>query len=180
MVLHKALYFLQRFSTSLQMNSQRLITFEVSHMQRICVLLHSRAHLKPFKGMSVALEHLTEYFKRNSFIINLRKMQVCAFHLNNQQGKGEFNIWNNEKLKHDDFLVYLGVTSDQTLSFADHTKKLKLKVATRNNLLGKLASCNWEADPKRLRTTAVALSHSIAEYCLAELARSCHTHQIDP
>ena len=106
---------------------------------------------------------------------------MCVFHLNNHQAKRKLNIfWNNERLEHVDFPVYLGVTLDRTLSFAEHIRKLKSKVATRNNLLGKLANSNWGTDPKTLRTTALALCYSTAEYCSAAWARSCHAHKIDP
>ena len=108
-------------------------------------------------------------------------MQVCAFHLNNHKTKRKLNIfWNNERLKHDDFPVYLGVTLDQTLSFAEHVRKLKSNVATRNNLLGKLANYSWGRDPKTFRTTALVLSYFTAEYCSAAWVRSCHAHKIDP
>ena len=44
---------------------------------------------------------------------NLEKTQVCSFHLNNHQAKRKLSIFcNNERLKHDDFPVYLGVTLD--------------------------------------------------------------------
>ena len=72
------------------------------------------------------------------------------------------------------------MTLDRTLSFAQHTKNVKAKVAARNSLLGKLANSNWGADPKTLRTTALALSYSSAEYCSAVWARSCHAKKVDP
>ena len=121
------------------------------------------------------------YYKCKSLNANPGKTQVCAFHLNNHQAKRKLNIfWNDERLKHEDFPVYLGVTLDRTLSFAEHVRKLKSKVATRNNLLGKLANSNWGTDPKTLRTTALAQSYSTAEYCSAAWARSYHAHTIDP
>ena len=78
------------------------------------------------------------------------------------------------------FPVYLGVTLDRTLSFAQHAKNVKAKIATRNNLLGKLANSSWGANPETLRTTALALSYSAAEYCCPVWARSSHASKIDP
>ncbi|GFS02699.1 RNA-directed DNA polymerase from mobile element jockey-like protein [Elysia marginata] len=43
----------------------------------------------------------------------------------------------------------------------------------------KLANSNWGADPKTLRTTALALSYSTAEYSSAVWARSCHAKKVD-
>ena len=123
---------------------------------------------------------LTDYYKRNFLNANPGKTQVCAFHLNNHQAHKKLKIsWNGETLQNDSFPVYLGVTLDRTLSFGEHIRKLKAKVASRNNLLGKLANCNWGADPKTLRTTALALSYSTAEYCSAVWARSHHADKIN-
>ena len=106
---------------------------------------------------------------------------MCAFHLNNHQADTKLKItWNGQTLENDNFPVYLGVTLDRTLSFAEHVRKNKAKLATRNNLLRKLANSNWGTDPKTLRTTALALSYSVAEYCSPVWARSCHTKKIDP
>ena len=66
------------------------------------------------------------------------------------------------------------------MSFAQHAKNVKAKVATRNNLLGKLANTSWGANPETLRTTALALSYSTAEYCSPVWARSSHAKKIDP
>ena len=73
----------------------------------------------------------------------------------------------------------MGVTLDRTLSFKDHVTKLKGKLASRNDLLSKLATTKWGADPKTLRQTALALCHSTAEYCAPVWERSCHAHKID-
>ena len=83
-------------------------------------------------------------------------------------------------LENDSFPVYLGVTLDRTLSFAEYVRKTKAKTASRNNLLGKLSNSEWETDPKTLRTTAMALSYLVAEYCSPVWARSWHATKIDP
>ena len=72
------------------------------------------------------------------------------------------------------------MTLDRTLSFAKHAQNVKAKVASRNNLLGKLANSTWGADPKTLRTTAMALCYSSAEYASPVWARSCHAKKVDP
>ena len=71
------------------------------------------------------------------------------------------------------------MTLDRTLSYAEHAKKTKGKTATRNNLLAKLANSSWGADPVTLRTTALALSYSTAEYCCLVWGRSCHAKKVD-
>ena len=133
------------------------------------------------KRLSEALNTLTEYYRQNSLNANPGKTQVCAFHLNNHEANKKLNItWNGQILENDSFPVYLGVTLDRTLSFKEHARKVKAKVATRNNLLGKLANSNWGANPSTLRSTALALSYSTAEYCSPVWANSCHAKSIDP
>ena len=58
-------------------------------------------------------------------------------------------------------------------------KKVKGKVSTRNNLLAKLANSSWGTDPRTLRTTALALSYSTAEYCCAVWGKSSHANKIN-
>ena len=106
---------------------------------------------------------------------------MCAFHLNNHQAQRKVNItWNDQLLDNDDFPKYLGVTLDRTLSFAKHVQNVKAKVAARNSLLGKLTNTQWGANPSTLRTTALALSYSTAEYASAVWARSTHAKKVDP
>ncbi|XP_030765028.1 uncharacterized protein LOC115889220 [Sitophilus oryzae] len=66
------------------------------------------------------------------------------------------------------------------LSFKHHVEKTRANISTRNNLLAKLASSTWEANPHTLRTTALALSYSVAEYAAPVWERSCHAKKIDP
>ena len=131
--------------------------------------------------LTKALESLSEYYQQNSLNANPTKTQVCAFHLNNHQANYKLNIqWNGEVLQNDTFPVYLGVILDRTLSFKEHAKKVKGKVAKRNVLLGKLANSSWGTNPETLRTTAMALCYSAAEYCAPVWANSCHAKKIDP
>ena len=130
--------------------------------------------------LTEALEELTDYYTKNSLNANPGKTQVCAFHLNNHAAGRKLNItWNDQILENDSHPKYLGVTLDRTLSFSKHVQNVKAKIATRNNLLSKLANSTWGADPKTLRTTAMALSYSSAEYASPVWARSCHAKKVD-
>ena len=55
-----------------------------------------------------------------------------------------------------------------------------MNVATRNNLLTKLATSKWGANPSTIRTTALALSYSTAEYAASVWTRSAHAKNLDP
>ena len=55
-----------------------------------------------------------------------------------------------------------------------------MKVATPNNLLTKLATSKWGANPSTIRKkTALALSYSTAEYAAPVWARSAHAKNLD-
>ena len=75
---------------------------------------------------------------------------------------------------------YLGVTLDRSLSYKQHIRNTKMKVATRNNLLTKLATSKWGANPSTIRTTALALGYYTAEYAAPDWARSAHAKNLDP
>ena len=69
---------------------------------------------------------------------------------------------------------------DRTLSIKEHARKLKAKIQSRNALLSKLANSKCGANPYyTLRTTALALCFSTAEYACPVLERSAHAGKID-
>ena len=87
--------------------------------------------------------------------------------------------WNGLELDHYPNPIYLGVTLDRTLSFKQHALNTKAKVNTRNNLLRKLTNSRWGAHPATVRTTALALCFSTAEYACSSWGRSRHTGHVD-
>ena len=128
-----------------------------------------------------ALGNLTEYYRNNSLRANPDKTQVTAFHLRNREAKRSLKVkWNDTELENTAHPKYLGVTLDRTLSYKQHIQNTKMKVATRNNLLKKLANSQWGTNASTIRTTALALCYSTAEYAAPVWARSSHAHQLDP
>jgi len=65
------------------------------------------------------------------------------------------------------------------LTLRSHLKKSAAKLGTRNNLLSKLAGSSWGAQASTLRTSALAICYSVAEYCAPVWSRSSHTNLID-
>jgi len=88
-------------------------------------------------------------------------------------------LMDGQPLKHDSFPVYIGVTLDRTLSYRQHLQKTAAKVISRNSLLSKLAGSSWGANAETLRTSALALCYSVAEYCCPVWFRSAHTDVVD-
>ncbi|KAK3883799.1 hypothetical protein Pcinc_011924 [Petrolisthes cinctipes] len=146
----------------------------------LCIATQSKTFEIIENRLTEALSILSGYYKQWFLNANPGKTQVCTFHLNNHQANRILRVkWENEELENTKFPVYLGVTLDRTLSFKEHMRKLKEKVASRNNLLRKLANSKWGTDPNTLKTTAVALCFSTAEYCAPVWARSCHASAVD-
>ena len=109
------------------------------------------------------------------------KTQVTAFHLRNREAKRLLKVsWNRVDLDNTAQSKYLGVTFDMTLSYKQHIHNTKIKVATRNNPLNKLASSKWGTNTNTTRTTALALCYSIAEYVAPVWAISSHADILDP
>jgi len=75
--------------------------------------------------------------------------------------------------------VYLGVTSDRTLSYRQHLTKTAGNLQSRNNLLMKLVGSSWGANANTLRSSALALPYSVAEYCCPVWERSTHVSLVD-
>ena len=128
-----------------------------------------------------ALSELTQYYRNNSLRANPDKTQVTAFHLRNREVKRSLNIaWNGVDLENTAYPKYLGVTLDRTLNYKQHILNTKMKVATHNNMLKKLANSKWGTNARTIRTTALALCYSTAEYAAPVWARSSHANKLNP
>ena len=123
---------------------------------------------------------MTTYYKVNSLRDNPEK-KLTAFHLRNKEAKRSLKlVWNITELENTTHPKYLGVTLDRSLSYKQHIQNTKMKVATHNNVLTKLATSRWGANPSTIRTTALALSYSTAEYAGPVWARSANAKNLDP
>ena len=130
--------------------------------------------------LNADVELLAEYFSEWILKPSVTKTVTSSFHLQNAQAARELDIvMNGQRLRHDPNPIYLGVTLDRSLTFHAHLKKTAAKVGARNNLLSKLAGTTWGSSAATLRTSALALCYSTAEYCAPVWARSTHTKLVD-
>lgn len=88
-------------------------------------------------------------------------------------------MFDGARLEHDFNPVYLGVKLERSLTYGRHIDKLRLKLATRNNLLRKLVGTSWGACASVLRITGLALVYSCAEYCSSSWLNSAHAKKVD-
>ena len=66
------------------------------------------------------------------------------------------------------------------ITFKTHVIKLKESLSARSALLCKLSTSCWGANPATIRSTALTLCFSAAEYACAVWERSAHAKKIDP
>ena len=130
------------------------------------------------KYVGVTIDRTLSY---KQHIQNPDKTQVTAFHLRNREAKRSLKVsWNGVDLENTTHSKYVGVTIDRTLSYKQHIQNTKMKVATRNNHLKKLAKSKSGTNASTIRTTALALCYSIAEYAAPVWARSTYADILDP
>ena len=130
--------------------------------------------------LTADLARITEYCSRWRLKPSVTKTVSSVFHLHNASASRELEVtMNGQRLRHEPFPCYLGVTFDRALTYKEHLTKTAKKLVSRNNLLMKLAGSTWGASANTLRTSALALCFSVAEYCCPVWFQSAHTHLVD-
>jgi len=103
-----------------------------------------------------------------------------VFHLHNTSTTRELSVYlDGKRLWHESHLTYLGVTLDRMLSYRVHLIKTAGKLKNQNNLLMKLAGSTWGTSANTLRSSALALCYSAAEYCAPVWSCCAHTSQVE-
>ena len=144
-------------------------------------LMHTSKDWKTLEGtLSQDMTTLSAYLQTWRLKLSHTKTVTTAFHLSNRKAKRELKIFNNGKLlPYCPTPTYLGVKLDRSLTFRHHLEALRKKLSTRVTLLRRLAGSGWGAGAKTLRTAALSLVYSTAEYCAPVWCRSAHTRLID-
>ena len=147
----------------------------------LCIATQNQSFVKLEESLSDALAGLIPFYATNHLRANPDKTQISAFHLKNRDANQQLRIsWYGKRLKHTTNPVYLGVTLDRSLTYKNHIANTKAKVGARNSILKKLANTNWGTDARTIRTTALTLCFSAAEYASPVWSRSAHSPKIDP
>ena len=130
-------------------------------------MLHSSGDCKVLeRTLSEDITTLSAYLQTWRLKLSHAKTVTEAFHLRNQEAKRELKLKNNGKiLPFCPVPTYLGVKLDRALTHRHHFEVLRKKISTRVSLLRPFAGSGWGAGAKTLRTPALSLIYSIAEYC---------------
>lgn len=179
MAYRKEAYCLRSYTTYTPTINLFLTTRDCSYT-RTTQRLPLKGQVLTSRKLADALRELARYYDANQLKPNPSNIQLCAFHLRNRDSGVELDvIWRESRLQHCPTPRYLGVTLDRTLSFKQHCLNTKVKVCSRNNIIRKLTSYTWGAQPSTLRTSTLALSISATEYAAPIWNASVHARQVD-
>lgn len=126
------------------------------------------------------LNTMSEYYRQWGLCLNKEKAEVTIFHLDNRSASKKLNVFlNGSRLTYNMCPTYLGVPLGRILTFKQALEQRAKKLKMRNNLLQKLAGAHWGVNGNVLRTAALSLVYSAAEYASTAWYRSRHTDKID-
>ena len=126
------------------------------------------------------METLANFLHTWRLKLSTEKNTSTPFHLSNREAQRQLAIRvNGNILPHGPQSKYLGVKLDRQLTHRQLIKDLLGKVTARNNLIRCLARSTWGAKTTILRTAALAIVFSAAEYVPPVWERSIHTKKLD-
>jgi len=119
---------------------------------------------------------IADYLSAWKLKLSVTKTTSTAFHLNNKETKRQLvvNVRGNT-LPYNPNPTYLGVKLDRQLTYKQHAEGLCQKILPRNNLLRCLAGSSRGANTPTIRTSALVIVFSAAEYAAPVWCRSCHS-----
>ena len=144
-------------------------------------LLHSdRAWSNVENTLTADMSLIAKYLRTWRLKLSMAKTTATAFHLNTKEANRQLTITlDGTPLSYNATPTYLGVKLDRQLTYKEHLKSIRAKVSSRNNLLRRLAGSKWGACATTLRTSALALVYSAAEYASPAWCRSSHAKKLD-
>ena len=146
----------------------------------LALLYSDRSWSKVEDVLTKDMAELATYLETWRLKLSVAKTCTTAFHLNNKEAHRQLTVpLNGSPLPYNPTPTYLGVKLDRQLTLKHHLESLRAKVSSRNNLLRRLAGSSWGANTTTLRTGAIALVYSAAEYAAPAWCRSVHTRKLD-
>ena len=146
----------------------------------LALLYSDKSWPKVEEALTKDMTLIADYLETWRLKLSVAKTTTTAFHLNTKEARRQLTVnLNGTPLPYNATPTYLGVKFDRQLTFKYHLESLRAKVSSRNNLLRRLAGSSWGANTSTLRTGALALVYSAAEYAAPAWCRSAHTSKLD-
>lgn len=146
----------------------------------LAIAVQSKSFEEGATVLTQDLEILSAYYRKWRLCPNPSKTEVCAFHLNNNLARQQLNVtFCQNRVRHNFNPKYLGVTLDRSLTYRKHLEITGQKLKARNNIIRKLTGTTWGAQAATLRTAALSLVYSTAEYCAPVWQGSRHVNKVD-
>ena len=144
-------------------------------------ILHTSGDWKELERfLSQDMTTFSEYLQTWRLKLSHSKTVTVAFHLHNREAKRELKVCNIGKtFAFCPVPTYLGVKLGRSLTNRPHLEALRKKLCARVSLLRRLAGTGWGSSAKTLRTAALSLVYSTAEYCAPVWCHGTHTCLID-
>ena len=141
----------------------------------LALLYSGRSWTTVENTLSTDMDVFAKYLRTWSLKLSSAKTTATPFTLNTKEAHRQLTVkLDGSTLPCNPTPTYLGVKMDRQLTFKQHIEALRGKVASRNNLLRRLAGSSWGAYTSTLRTGALALVYSAAEYAAPAWCRSTH------
>lgn len=132
------------------------------------------------RNLNNDLMKLDSFYTANRLRANPSKTEVTTFHLSSHKANRKIKVKFCGKIVPYSFTPkYLGNTLDRSLTYKLQLNKLSGKLKSRCNIIQKLSGTTWGATASTLRTSAVSLVYSTAEYCCPVWSHSAHIGRID-
>jgi len=164
------------YTNDLPMTTSR----KFAYADDICLGTQAKSFEELESTLSTDISNVAQYCRDWRLQPSVTKTVASVFHLHNASAARQLKIVMDGKvLRHEASPTYLGVTLDRSLTYHHHLQKTSAKIKSRNNILGRLAGTTWGASARTLRTSALALCYSTAEYCAPVWERSAHVNLVD-
>ena len=125
------------------------------------------------------MDGFADFFQTCRLKLNSSKTASTPFHLKNHEARRQLNICvHGNTLPHNPHPRHFGVKLDRLLTYRQHIEGPRGKVMARNNFIRCLSGSTWGANAKTLRTAALAIVYSSAEYATPARSRSSHTKKL--
>ena len=107
---------------------------------------------------------------------------MCAFHIRNREAKCQLKVtWSGTTLENCEHPVYLGTNVfPWTAAYPSRSMLRRQRLKFVQEITLSANGTSWGASPQTLKSTALALCYSTAEYACPVWERSAHAKKIDP